>query len=254
MSVVPMFYLAILLVIVFTVAYSVRVLREYQRAVLFTLGRFTSVKGPGLFFLVPYLQQMVRIDLRMVVLDVPSQDVISRDNVSVKVNAVLYFRVVDADRAVIQVENYLQATSQLAQTTLRSVLGKHTLDEMLAERDRLNSDIQEILDVQTESWGVKVANVEIKQVDISENMVRAIARQAEAERIRRAKIINADGEQQAAQKLVDAAEILARNPGSMQLRYLATLSEIASERSTAIVFPFPIDLAKTLRAMGAADG
>ncbi|MBV8524351.1 MAG: slipin family protein [Acetobacteraceae bacterium] len=233
-------------------AASVRVLREYQRAVLFTLGRYTGIKGPGLFLLLPVVQQMVRVDLRLVVLDVPSQDVISRDNVSVKVNAVLYFRVIDADKAVIHAQNYLQATSQLAQTTLRSVLGKHTLDEMLAERDRLNSAIQEILDVQTEAWGVKVANVEIKQVDITENMVRAIARQAEAERIRRAKVINAEGEQQAAQKLVEAAQILTVNPKAMQLRYLATLSEIASERSSTIVFPFPIDLAEALRTAAEA--
>ena len=197
---------------------------------------------------------MVRVDLRTVVLDVPSQDVISRDNVSVKVNAVLYFRVVDPDRAVIQVENFLQATSQLAQTTLRSVLGKHTLDEMLAERDKLNQDIQEILDAQTESWGVKVANVEIKQVDIGESMVRAIARQAEAERVRRAKIINAEGEQQAAQKLVDAAQILAANPGAMQLRYLVALSEIAGERSSTIVFPFPIELLKAFGATVVREG
>jgi regulator of protease activity HflC (stomatin/prohibitin superfamily) len=191
---------------------SIRVMREYQRAVMFTFGRFTGVKGPGLFLLVPYVQQMVRVDLRTVVLDVPSQDVISRDNVSVKVNAVLYFRVMDPDKAVIRIENFMQATSQLAQTTLRSVLGKHMLDEMLAERDKLNVDIQEILDTHTEAWGVKVTNVEIKQVDLDHSMVRAIARQAEAERIRRAKVINAEGEQQAAQKLVEAAEIWPRAP------------------------------------------
>jgi regulator of protease activity HflC (stomatin/prohibitin superfamily) len=217
--------------------------------VVFTLGRFTGIRGPGLILLVPYIQQMVRIDLRTVVLDVPSQDVISRDNVSVKVNAVLYFRVVDADKAVIQVENFLQATSQLAQTTLRSVLGKHTLDEMLAERDRLNSALQAILDVQTEVWGIKVATVEIKQVDISESMVRAIARQAEAERMRRAKIITAEGEQQAAQKLVEAAQILAASPGAMQLRYFGALTEIAGDRTSTIVFPLPLDLAGTLRGM-----
>src|SRR5689334_17307532 len=248
MSFVSVSYVVILVVIVAIVSSAVRVMREYQRAVVFTLGRFTGVKGPWLILLVAYVQQMVRVDLRTVVLDVPSQDVISRDNVSVKVNAVLYFRVVDPDRAVIQVENFLQATSQLAQTTLRSVLGKHTLDEMLAERDKLNQDIQEILDAQTESWGVKVANVEIKQVDIGESMVRAIARQAEAERTRRAKIINAEGEQQAAQKLVDAARILALSPGAMQLRYLGALTEIAGERSSTIVFPFPIEL---LKAFGA---
>jgi regulator of protease activity HflC (stomatin/prohibitin superfamily) len=240
--------LFLVLLLVFVIASSaIRVLREYQRAVVFTFGRFTGVKGPGLILLVPFAQQMVRIDLRTVVQDVPSQDVISRDNVSVKVNAVLYFRVVDADKAVIGIENFLQATSQLAQTTLRSVLGKHTLDEMLAERNKLNADIQEILDVQTEAWGVKVTNVEIKQVDLDHSMVRAIARQAEAERIRRAKIINAEGEQQAAEKLVEAAQILATSPGAMQLRYLGTLSEIAGERSSTIVFPFPIDVAQALR-------
>jgi regulator of protease activity HflC (stomatin/prohibitin superfamily) len=241
--------LFLVLLLVFVIASSaIRVLREYQRAVVFTFGRFTGVKGPGLILLVPFAQQMVRIDLRTVVQDVPSQDVISRDNVSVKVNAVLYFRVVDADKAVIGIENFLQATSQLAQTTLRSVLGKHTLDEMLAERNKLNADIQEILDVQTEAWGVKVTNVEIKQVDLDHSMVRAIGRQAEAERIRRAKIINAEGEQQAAEKLVEAAQILATSPGAMQLRYLGTLSEIAGERSSTIVFPFPIDVAQALRA------
>jgi regulator of protease activity HflC (stomatin/prohibitin superfamily) len=243
-------YIVILGLVILVVASSVRVMREYQRAVVFTLGRFTGVKGPGLILLIPYAQQMVRIDLRTVVLDVPSQDVISRDNVSVKVNAVVYFRVIDADKAVIQVENFLQATSQLAQTTLRSVLGKHMLDEMLAERDRLNAAIQEILDAQTEAWGIKVSNVEIKQVDLDLSMVRAIARQAEAERVRRAKIINAEGEQQAAQKLVEAAQILATNPAAMQLRYLATLSEIGGERSSTIVFPFPIDLISTFGKHG----
>jgi regulator of protease activity HflC (stomatin/prohibitin superfamily) len=240
-------YVVFLAIVILIVASSVRVMREYQRAVVFTLGRFTGVKGPGIFLLIPYAQQMVRIDLRTVVLDVPSQDVISRDNVSVKVNAVVYFRVIDPDRAVIQVENFLQATSQLAQTTLRSVLGKHMLDEMLAERDRLNAAIQEILDAQTEAWGIKVSNVEIKQVDLDLSMVRAIARQAEAERDRRAKIINAEGEQQAAHKLVEAAQILAANPGAMQLRYLATLHAIAGERSSTIVFPFPIDLGTVLK-------
>jgi regulator of protease activity HflC (stomatin/prohibitin superfamily) len=227
---------------------AIRIMREYQRAVVFTFGRFTGVKGPGLFLLVPYAQQMVRVDLRTVVLDVPSQDVISRDNVSVKVNAVVYFRVVDAHKAVIQIQDYLEATSQLAQTTLRSVLGKHTLDEMLGERDKLNADIQEILDTHTEAWGVKVTNVEIKQVDLDHSMIRAIARQAEAERLRRAKIINAEGEQQAAQNLVEAAEILATTPGAMQLRYLGTLSEIAGERSSTIVFPFPVDVIQAIRA------
>jgi regulator of protease activity HflC (stomatin/prohibitin superfamily) len=249
MSLVYPIILCLVFLLVFVIASSaIRVMREYQRAVVFTFGRFTGVKGPGLILLVPFAQQMVRIDLRTVVQDVPSQDVISRDNVSVKVNAVLYFRVVDADKAVIGIENFLQATSQLAQTTLRSVLGKHTLDEMLAERNKLNADIQDILDVQTEAWGVKVTNVEIKQVDLDHSMVRAIARQAEAERIRRAKIINAEGEQQAAKKLVEAAQILATSAGAMQLRYLGTLSEIAGERSSTIVFPFPIDLAQALRA------
>jgi len=241
--------LAILLVVavvLFVLGRAVRIMREYQRAVMFTLGRFSGVKGPGLIFVLPYVQQMVRVDLRTVVLDVPSQDVISRDNVSVKVNAVLYFRVVDADRAVIQVENFLLATSQLAQTTLRSVLGKHTLDEMLAERDRLNSAIQEILDAQTENWGIKVSSVEIKQVDLNDTMVRAIGRQAEAERLRRAKIINAEGEQQAAEKLTEAARMLSATPGAMQLRYLGTLSEIAGDKNSTIVFPFPIDLVKVI--------
>jgi len=237
--------------LVFVIA-ALRILREYQRAVVFTLGRFTGVKGPGLILLVPIAQQMVRVDLRTVVLDVPSQDVITRDNVSVRVNAVVYFRVVDADKAVIQITDFLLGTSQLAQTTLRSVLGKHTLDEVLGERDRLNADLQEILDTQTESWGVKVTNVEIKQVDIDPTMVRAIARQAEAERLRRAKIINAEGEQQAAQNLVAASQILAASPGAMQLRYLATLGDIASERSSTIVFPFPIDVAQTLRTFAEA--
>ena len=241
---------AVVLIVVLAFLYSaIRVLREYERAVVFTLGRYTGTKGPGLFLLVPVAQQMVRIDLRVVVDEVPPQDVISRDNVSVKVNAVIYFRVVDAERAVIQVNNYLVATSQLAQTTLRWVLGKHDLDSMLSERDRLNADIQEVLDKQTETWGIKVSNVEIKRIDLDESMVRAIARQAEAERTRRAKIINAEGEQQAAQKLVEAANILAPTPQAMQLRYLATLFDIAGERSSTIVFPFPIDM---MKAWGAA--
>jgi regulator of protease activity HflC (stomatin/prohibitin superfamily) len=231
----------------------VRVLREYERAVVFTLGRYTGTKGPGLVLLVPFVQQMVRVDLRVVVDEVPTQDVISRDNVSVKVNAVIYFRVVDAERAIIQVSNYLAATSQLAQTTLRWVLGKHDLDQMLSERDKLNTDIQDVLDKQTEAWGIKVSNVEIKRIDLDESMVRAIARQAEAERARRAKIINAEGEQQAAQKLVDAARILAPSPQAMQLRYLATLFDIAGERSATIVFPFPIDLMQAWRATGASE-
>jgi regulator of protease activity HflC (stomatin/prohibitin superfamily) len=223
---------------------AVRVLREYERGVVFTLGRYTGTKGPGLFLLVPIVQQMVRVDLRVNVDEVPPQDVISRDNVTVKVNAVIYFRVVDAGLAVIQVRDYLQATSQLAQTTLRWVLGKHDLDSMLGERDKLNADIQDVLDRQTEGWGIKVSQVEIKRIDLDESMVRAIGRQAEAERTRRAKIINAEGEQQAAQRLVDAANILASTPQAMQLRYLATLFDIAGERTSTIVFPFPIDVMK----------
>ena len=241
-------FLAIILalLIVFLGA-AIRVLREYARGVVFTLGRFTAVKGPGLVLLSPFVLQMVRVDLRVRVLDVPQQDVISRDNVSVRVNAVIYFRVLDPERATIQVEDFMMATSQLAQTTLRSVLGKHDLDEMLAERDKLNNDIQEILDAQTEAWGIKVANVEIKHVDLNESMIRAIARQAEAERERRAKVIHAEGEQQAAGKLLEAAEILSGRPEAMQLRYLGTLSAIAGEKSSTIVFPFPTDLAKWLR-------
>jgi regulator of protease activity HflC (stomatin/prohibitin superfamily) len=219
-----------------------KVMREYQRAVVFTFGRFTSVKGPGLIIIIPLVQQIERVDLRTIVMDVPSQDVISRDNVSVKVNAVVYFRVVDPQRAIIQVERYYDATSQLAQTTLRSVLGQHELDEMLAERDKLNKDIQEILDKQTDAWGIKVANVEIKHVDIDESMIRAIARQAEAERERRAKIIHAEGEMQASEKLLQAAEVLSRNSQAMQLRYLQTLNQIAGEHNSTIVFPIPMEL------------
>src|SRR5215468_10410654 len=244
----------VVLIVVLALLYStIRILREYERAVVFTLGRYTGTKGPGLFLLVPVVQQMVRVDLRVNVDEVPPQDVISHDNVSVKVNAVIYFRVVDPERAIIQVSNYLMATSQLAQTTLRWVLGKHELDNMLTERDRLNADIQEVLDKQTEAWGIKVSNVEIKRIDLDESMVRAIARQAEAERTRRAKIINAEGEYQAAQKLVEAASILAPVPQAMQLRYLATLFDIAGERSSTIVFPFPIDMMKTWAAHGSAE-
>ncbi len=250
-----MFFLSTIIVIavlilVFLYA-SIRILREYERGVVFTLGRYTGTKGPGLIILVPFVQQIVRVDLRVVVDEVPPQDVISRDNVSVKVSAVLYFRVIDPEKAIIQVSNYLAATSQLAQTTLRWVLGKHDLDQMLAERDKLNADIQEVLDKQTEGWGIKVSTVEIKRIDLDESMVRAIARQAEAERSRRAKIINAEGEQQAAQKLVEAARILAEAPQAMQLRYLATLFDIAGERSNTIVFPFPADLAQAFSAMTA---
>jgi len=237
-------YLVILIIVVGIVLTAVRILREYERGVVFTLGRFSGVKGPGMIFLVPFVQQLVRVDLRTLVLDVPSQDVISRDNVSVKVNAVLYFRVVDADKAVIQVENYMEATSQLAQTTLRSVLGKHDLDEMLSERDKLNADLQEILDAQTDAWGIKVANVEIKHVDIDDSMIRAIARQAEAERNRRARIINAEGEHQAAEMLVQAARLLSTQPEAMQLRYLSSLFDIANDKTSTIVFPIPIDTLK----------
>jgi len=241
-------YLVVALVVIMFLSAAVRILREYQRGVVFTLGRFTGVKGPGLIILVPFVQQMVKVDLRVVVQDVPPQDVISRDNVSVKVNAVLYFRIVDAERAIIKVEDFMAATSQLAQTTLRSVLGKHELDEMLAERDRLNSDIQDILDQQTDAWGIKVTNVEIKHVDLNESMVRAIAKQAEAERLRRAKVINAEGEQQAAEKLVEAGRMLAQEPQAMQLRYFAALHDIAGERSSTVVFPLPIDLLAHLKA------
>jgi len=233
---------AIVILLLLLFAVSVRVLREYERGVVFQLGRFWAVKGPGLVILIPVLQQMVRVDLRTIVLDVPTQDVISRDNVSVKVNAVLYFRVVDPERAIIQVANFFEATSQLAQTTLRAVLGKHELDEMLAERERLNIDIQQVLDAQTDAWGIKVANVEIKHVDLDESMVRAIARQAEAERERRAKVIHAEGELQASEKLMQAAQVLAQQPGAMQLRYMQTLANIAGDRSSTIVFPLPVEL------------
>jgi len=232
----------ILILVAFVAVNSLRILREYQRGVVFQLGRFWKVKGQGLVVLIPGIQQMVRIDLRIVAMDVPSQDVISRDNVTLKVNAVLYFRVVDPQRAVIQVENFLAATSQLAQTTLRAVLGKHTLDEMLSERERLNLDLQKILDSQTDAWGIKVTNVEIKHVDLNESMIRAIARQAEAERERRAKVIHAEGELQAAEKLAQAAEILAQQPQAIQLRYLETLTVIAADKNSTIVFPLPMDV------------
>ena len=237
-----------LLVLVLVFA-SLRVLREYERGVVFLLGRFWRVKGPGLIVIVPGIQQMVRVDLRTVVLDVPSQDVISHDNVSVKVNAVVYFRVVDAERAVIQVAQYLEATSQLAQTTLRAVLGKHELDEMLAEREKLNMDIQKILDAQTNAWGIKVSIVEIKQVDLNESMIRAIARQAEAERERRAKVIHAEGELQASKALLEAAQILAQQPQAMQLRYLQTLTQIAGDKSSTIVFPLPVEMLSAMASM-----
>jgi regulator of protease activity HflC (stomatin/prohibitin superfamily) len=232
----------IVFLIVALLAASIRILREYERGVVFMLGRFWKVKGPGLIIIIPGIQQMVRVDLRTVVFDVPSQDVISRDNVSVKVNAVVYFRVIDPAKSILQVEDYMNATSQLAQTTLRAVLGKHELDDMLAERERLNQDIQQLLDAQTDAWGIKVSNVEIKHVDIDETMVRAIAKQAEAERERRAKVIHAEGELQASEKLLAAAEILAGRPQAMQLRYLQTLSNIAGDRTNTIVFPMPGEL------------
>jgi regulator of protease activity HflC (stomatin/prohibitin superfamily) len=228
-------------------ALSIRILREYDRGVVFTLGRFTSVKGPGLIILIPGIQQMVRVDLRTIVLDVPTQDVISHDNVSVHVNAVVYFRVIDPEKAIIQVEQFYDATSQLAQTTLRSVLGQHELDEMLAERDKLNADIQQILDKQTDAWGIKISNVEIKHIDLDENMTRAIAKQAEAERERRAKVIHAQGELQASQTLLEAADVLGKNPLGIQLRYLQTLSDISGEKTNSIVFPFPVEIMDLLK-------
>ena len=236
-------------------ASAFRVLREYERGVVFLLGRYQRVKGPGLIIIIPLLQQMVRVDLRTIVMDVPTQDLITRDNVSVQVNAVLYFRVIDPDHAVLNVENYMEAIGQLAQTTLRSVLGQHELDELLAERERLNNNIQTILDQQTDQWGIKVASVEIKHVDIDESMIRAIAKQAEAERERRAKIIHADGEFEAAERLVEAAQRMASESGSMQLRYLQTLTEIAGEKSSTIVFPLPMNVMDSLgRLVAAQDG
>ena len=228
----------------------IKIMREYERAVVFTLGRFSGVKGPGLIIIIPVIQQIVRVELRTVVMDVPSQDVISRDNVSVKVNAVVYYRVIDPERAIIQVENFNMATSQLSQTTLRAVLGKHELDEMLAEREKLNSDIQTDLDKQTDAWGIKVSNVEIKHVDLDESMIRAIARQAEAERERRAKVIHAEGELQASHKLMEASEVLAKSTGAMQLRYLQTLTEIAGDKTNTIAFPIPIDVLKSVMKTG----
>jgi regulator of protease activity HflC (stomatin/prohibitin superfamily) len=233
----------IVLILLFS---AIRILNEYERGVIFTLGRYTGTKGPGIIIVVPFVQRMVKVDLRLVVLDVPTQDVISRDNVSVKVNAVVYFRIVDPDRAIIQVANPFEATSQLAQTTLRSVLGQHELDEMLSEREKLNLDIQRILDQATDAWGIKVSNVEIKHVDLDETMIRAIAKQAEAERTRRAKVIHAEGEKQAAAQLVEAARALSADPRAMQLRYLQTLADISSEKSSTIVFPLPLDLIEPL--------
>ena len=235
-----------LIVILVLVSYSFRILREYERGVVFMLGRFWKVKGPGLVVLIPFVQQMVRVDLRTRVFDVPPQDVISRDNVSVKVSAVLYYRVIDPEKAIIQVEHFDNATNQLAQTTLRSIVGQHELDQMLAEREKLNAEIQRILDQQTDAWGIKVSNVELKHIDLNETMVRAIAKQAEAERLRRAKIIDAEGEFQAAERLLQAGEILSRRPQAMQLRFLGTLLNIAGEKSSTIVFPFPIDFGEIL--------
>jgi regulator of protease activity HflC (stomatin/prohibitin superfamily) len=235
-----------LLIVVAILAYSIRILREYERGVVFLLGRFWKVKGPGLVLVIPFVQQMVRMDLRTRVLDVPPQDVISKDNVSVKVNAVVYYRVIDPEKAVIQVEQFEMATSQFAQTTLRSVLGQHDLDQMLAERDKLNTEVQRILDERTDAWGIKVSNVELKHIDLNETMIRAIAKQAEAERLRRAKIIDAEGELQAAERLAQAGEILSKRPEAMQLRYLGTLLNIAGEKSSTVVFPLPMELASSL--------
>ena len=237
----------VILIVVFTQIF--KILKEYERGVIFFLGRFQTVKGPGLIILIPVVQKMVKVDLRVVVMDVPTQDVISRDNVSVKVNAVIYFRIVDPEKAVIRVENVFEATSQLSQTTLRSVLGQHELDDMLAERDKLNEDIQNILDQRTDNWGIKVANVEIKHVDLDESMIRAIAQQAEAERARRAKVINAEGEKQAATMLAEAANMLAREEQALQLRYLQTLKEIANEKTNTIVFPLPLELVEPILHM-----
>jgi len=253
---VQMGFVPLLLLLVLLVIASIKILREYERGVIFLLGRFWKVKGPGLVIVIPGIQQIVKVDLRVVTMDVPSQDVISKDNVSVKVNAIVFFRVVDPEKAIIQVENFLIATSQLAQTTLRAVLGKHELDEMLGERERLNLDVQQILDAQTDSWGIKVTNVEIKHIDLNENMIRAIARQAEAERERRAKIIHAEGEKQAAQTLREAAEMLAQEPAAMQLRYLQTLTQVAGDKSSTLVFPVPVDLLGSLikgRSVGAVE-
>jgi len=241
-----MFLIIAGIILLFVLFSAIRIMNEYERAVIFTLGRYAGTKGPGLIFVIPILQRAVKVDLRTIVLDVPTQDVISRDNVSVKVNAVVYFRVVDPAKAIIQVQSPFEATSQLAQTTLRSVLGQHELDEMLSQRDKLNLDIQRILDQATDAWGIKVANVEIKHVDLDETMIRAMAKQAEAERTRRAKVIHAEGERQAAAMLVEAAQALGADPRAMQLRYLQTLSDISSERTSTVVFPLPIDLIEPL--------
>lgn len=235
-------WIAVVVLVIVFFASAIRILREYERGVIFMLGRYWKVKGPGLILVIPFIQVMVRVDLRIRVFDVPPQDVISRDNVSVQVNAVVYFRVMDPERAIIQVENFMLATSQLAQTTLRSVLGQHDLDQMLSAREQLNADIRRILDEQTDAWGIKVSNVELKHVDLNETMVRAIARQAEAERLRRAKVIDAEGEFQASQRFLDAAEILCKRREAMQLRYLTTLQGISNERTSTVIFPFPMDL------------
>ena len=241
-------FFGVLTILVLLLVFSIfHILREYERAVVFFLGRFQTIKGPGLIIVVPFIQQMVRVDLRIRVFDVPSQDVISRDNVSVKVNAVIYFRVIDPEKAIINVENFFEATSQLAQTTLRSILGQHELDEMLSSRDRLNEGIQKLLDEQAETWGIKVSNVEIKHIDLNESMIRAIAKQAEAERERRAKVIHAAGELEASEKLLQAATVLAKQPQALQLRYLQTLTEIAGESNSTIVFPMPIDILDVFR-------
>jgi regulator of protease activity HflC (stomatin/prohibitin superfamily) len=239
-----MFFIAIIVILATLVFSAIKILREYERGVMFTFGRFTGVKGPGIIIVIPMVQEMRKVDLRVIVLDIPTQDVISRDNVSVKVNAVVYFRIVDPGKAIIQVANPWEATSQLAQTTLRSVLGQHELDEMLSQREKLNVDLQRILDQATDAWGIKVANVEIKHVDLDESMIRAIAKQAEAERTRRAKIIHAEGEKQAAQQLVEAAQMLATEPRALQLRYLQTLADISSEKTSTVVFPLPLELVK----------
>jgi regulator of protease activity HflC (stomatin/prohibitin superfamily) len=243
----PIPFFAIIAAAVIVLLYhTIKILKEYERGVIFLLGRFQRVKGPGLIILIPGVQKMVKVDLRVIVLDVPTQDVISRDNVSVKVNAVIYFRIVDPEKAIIRVANVFEATSQLSQTTLRSVLGQHELDDMLAERDKLNTDIQNLLDARTDNWGIKVANVEIKHVDLDESMIRAIAQQAEAERARRAKIINAEAEKQAAKMLAEAANMLAQEEQALQLRYLQTLKEIANERTNTIIFPLPLELIEPL--------
>lgn len=254
LPVIPMTMVYVIVLLIFFLAMAIRILREYERGVVFTLGRFTGVKGPGLIILIPIIQQMVRVDLRTIVLDVPTQDVISHDNVSVHVNAVVYFRVIDPEKAIIQVEDFYDATSQLAQTTLRSVLGGHELDEMLAERERLNTDIQEILDKQTDAWGIKISNVEIKHIDLDESMVRAIAKQAEAERERRAKVINSKGELEASENLLAAAEVLSKNPQGIQLRYLQTMSDIAGDRTNTVIFPFPTDWQQFFKGMTKKEG